>query len=158
MGPVNIQPRFSVTQVDWATTKESLRAVRRKVFVEEQHVPEELEWDEEDERSHHVIAVAADGTPIGTGRLLRDGHIGRMAVLKEWRGKGVGSALMRYLLRAACESGKDVVILHAQTHAFGFYAKHGFAVEGEEFMEAGIPHVVMSRVTADTNGTADERR
>ena len=127
----------------------SLRTVRWKVFVEEQHVPEDLEWDDEDERSDHVMAVARDGAPIGTGRLLRDGHIGRMAVLKEWRGQGVGSALMIHLLRLARESGHEVVRLHAQTHAAGFYAKHGFAADGGEFMEAGIPHVVMSRATAD---------
>jgi predicted GNAT family N-acyltransferase len=138
-------PAFSVEQVDWFAGRESLRAVRWKVFVEEQHVPEELEWDDEDERSHHVIAVAADGMPIGTGRLLRDGHIGRMAVLKEWRGKGVGSALLQCLLSLARAKGNGVVKLHAQTHAAGFYAKHGFVPEGGEFMEAGIPHVVMTR-------------
>ena len=139
------RPQYSVAQVDWATGKDALRAVRWKVFVEEQRVPEELEWDEADERSDHVVAVATDGTPIGTGRLLRDGHIGRMAVLKEWRGRGVGSALMDRLLRCARESGHEVVVLHAQTHAAGFYAKHGFIAQGAQFMEAGMPHVVMTR-------------
>jgi predicted GNAT family N-acyltransferase len=136
-------------QVDWPTGKDSLRVVRRKVFIEEQQVPEELEWDGEDEVSSHVLAVAADGMPIGTARLLRDGHIGRMAVVKEWRGRGVGSALMSHLLDLARASGHEVVRLHAQTHAAGFYAKHGFAVEGGEFMEAGIPHVVMTRTLGD---------
>lgn len=149
MAAVNKPPRYSVAQVDWATSKDSLRVVRRKVFVEEQRVPEDLEWDEEDERSDHVMAVAADGTAIGTGRLLRDGHIGRMAVLKEWRGRGVGSALMGYLLGLARKSGHGVVKLHAQTHAEGFYVKHGFAVEGAEFIEAGIPHVVMVRTLTE---------
>ena len=137
-------PLFTIKPVEWSTGKDALRAVRRKVFVEEQHVPEELEWDDEDERSDHVMAVALDGTPIGTGRLLRDGHIGRMAVLKEWRGLGVGDALMTHLLGLARRSGRTVVVLHAQTHAVGFYARHGFATEGGEFIEEGIPHFVMT--------------
>src|SRR5687767_4555759 len=113
------RPSYSVTQVDWAAARESLRAVRYKVFVEEQRVPEELEWDGEDALSAHALA-AADGSPIGTGRLLRDGHIGRMAVLEAWRGRGVGSALLTLLLRMAGESGHPIVRLHAQTHAQGF--------------------------------------
>ena len=137
------QPAYSVREVRWDEGRAELRAVRWKVFVEEQRVPEALEWDEEDEPSRHVVAVAANGTPIGTGRLLRDGHIGRMAVLKEWRNQGVGRALMELLLRMARESGHTAVRLHAQTHAAGFYARHGFVAEGDEFMEAGIPHVVM---------------
>ena len=139
---------YTIEAVDWHHGADALRAVRWKVFVEEQRVPAEQEWDEEDERSRHVLAVAADGTPIGTGRLLRDGHIGRMAVLKEWRGRGVGNALMIRLLRMAGDAGHRTVKLNAQTHAAGFYARHGFAVEGGEFMEAGIPHVVMTRALA----------
>ncbi len=90
---VDKTPSFKVVQANWPTGKDSLRVVRRKVFIEEQQVPEELEWDGEDEVSSHVLAVAADGMPIGTARLLRDGHIGRMAVLKEWRRRGVGQRL-----------------------------------------------------------------
>jgi predicted GNAT family N-acyltransferase len=144
MAPMNEQPRFFVRQAPWAADRESLYAVRFAVFVEEQNVPPELELDEEDERSVHVLALAADGTAIGTGRLLRDGHIGRMAVLKAWRGRGVGGALMDHLLRLAATAGHRIVKLNAQTHAVGFYARHGFVAEGEEFMEAGIPHVVMT--------------
>lgn len=141
---------YTVTAVDWIAGERALRAVRIKVFVEEQRVPEALEWDGLDESSSHVIAVAAGGTPIGTGRLLRDGHIGRMAVLEEWRGRGVGSALLERLLAIAVKAGLEEVKLHAQTHATGFYARHGFTAEGGEFMEAGIPHVVMSRKTTGT--------
>jgi predicted GNAT family N-acyltransferase len=137
--------QFTIRHVAWAASWDDLHAIRRKVFIEEQQVPEELEWDGEDEASTHVLAVAADGMPIGTARLLRDGHIGRMAVLKEWRRRGVGSALMSHLLGVARASGHAVVRLHAQAHAAGFYAKHGFSVEGGEFIEAGIPHVVMTR-------------
>ena len=137
--------QYTIREIDWATGKEALGAVRFKVFVEEQHVPEDEEWDAQDATSRHVLAAAPDGTPIGTGRLLRDGHIGRMAVLKEWRGRGVGSALMARLLLLAREARHEVVRLHAQTHALGFYEKLGFVAEGEEFMEANIPHFVMTR-------------
>jgi len=137
-------PPYSVREVDWIADRDALRAVRWKVFVEEQHVPEDEEWDDEDPVSRHVVAATAEGTPIGTGRLLRDGHIGRMAVLAQWRGRGVGSTVLARLLQLAREARHAVVRLHAQTHAIGFYEKHGFAVEGEEFMEAGIPHYVMS--------------
>jgi predicted GNAT family N-acyltransferase len=142
-------PPFPVRAVNWYASEKALRAIRTRVFVQEQNVPEELEWDGLDEASYHVLAVAADGTPIGTARLMRDGRIGRMAVLKEWRGRGVGSALLRYLLVIAHKMGFDEVELHAQTHAVPFYARHGFRVAGEEFIEAGIPHVVMRRTTKD---------
>lgn len=146
--------QFAVREVDWGAAREPLRAVRRAVFIEEQHVPEDLEWDDDDGLSRHVVAVAVDGTAVGTGRLLRDGHIGRMAVLKPWRGRGVGRAMMEYLMQLAGEAGHDAVVLHAQTHAIGFYARHGFIVKGDEFMEAGIPHVVMTRSLA--RGTGDQ--
>ena len=142
---MNPTPPYTIRETDWATGREALGAVRFKVFVEEQRVPEDEEWDAEDLHSRHVVAVTADGIPIGTGRLLRDGHIGRMAVLKEWRGKGVGRALMQALLRLAHETGHRAVRLHAQTHATGFYERQGFVAAGEVFMEAGIPHVMMSR-------------
>ena len=137
-------PPFVVRAVNWQATRDKLHAVRRTVFIEEQHVPEELEWDEIDERCYHVLAFAADGTPIGTGRLVLDGHIGRMAVLKEWRGKGVGSAILKFLLVLAQKEGFESVQLHAQRQAVSFYAKHGFKAAGKEFMEAGIPHRAMT--------------
>jgi predicted GNAT family N-acyltransferase len=146
---VNTAPQFVVKPVNWLASQEAIRALRTRVFVEEQRIPEELEWDDEDEHSYHVLVYASDGTPVGTGRLLRDGRIGRMAVLKEWRGRGAGSALMKYLLWLANKMGFDEVKLHAQTRAAPFYQKHGFQPEGEVFMEAGIPHIVMRRTTAD---------
>lgn len=141
---VSTRPEFTVRPVGWDTHHEELYAIRRTVFIEEQNVPEELEWDEIDERCYHVLAFAADGTPIGTGRLLLDGHIGRMAVLKAWRGKGVGSAILKMLLVLAQKEGFESVRLHAQTHAVDFYAKHGFKAAGKKFMEAGIPHRKMT--------------
>src|SRR5256885_14832476 len=91
-------PSFIVRPVNWLATRDKLHAVRRTVFIEEQKVPEELEWDEADEHSYHVLATTQDGTPIGTGRLKLDCQIGRMAVVKEWRGRGVGAAIMQLLL------------------------------------------------------------
>ena len=143
---MSAKPEYTVREVGWIDGRPALAAVRVKVFVEEQHVPEDEEWDAEDAHCRHVLAVTAAGAPIGTGRLLRDGHIGRMAVLEEWRGRGIGSALMRRLLELAREERHEVVRLHAQTHALGFYEKLGFVAEGKEFLEAGIPHFRMSRI------------
>jgi predicted GNAT family N-acyltransferase len=142
------EPAFVVRPVNWEATREKLHAVRHSVFVEEQKVPEELEWDEADERAYHVLATTADGKPIGTGRLKLDCHIGRMAVLRPWRGRGVGSTMLKALVELAKKEGCEVVRLHAQTHALEFYARYGFAAVGEEFDEAGIPHRLMQLTLA----------
>jgi predicted GNAT family N-acyltransferase len=140
---------FTVGPIDWSTGEGLLKAIRMTVFVEEQGVPEALEWDGLDAGARHVVAVASGGKPIGTGRLLPDAHIGRMAVLKEWRGRGVGGALLDTLLVLANRAGYGTVQLHAQTHALEFYRKRGFIAQGGEFMEAGIPHFLMTRATVD---------
>jgi YD repeat-containing protein len=137
------QRGFIARHADWAVDGASLRAVRRSVFIDEQGVPESLEWDAFDRRSRHVIAEA-DGRPIGTGRLLPDGQIGRLAVLAQWRGRGVGAALLALLLEAARRNGCPQVTLNAQTRAIGFYARFGFRAHGPEFDDAGIPHVRMA--------------
>jgi predicted GNAT family N-acyltransferase len=137
------QPTFIIRPVNWKASRDKLNAVRRSVFIEEQGVPEELEWDGLDEHSYHVLALDDEGSPIGTGRLLLDGHIGRMAVVKAWRGRGVGSAILRALLVLAQKEGHATAKLNAQTHALPFYKKHGFRPFGDEFMEAGIPHQAM---------------
>ena len=135
--------KFSVRNADWTRDKAALQAIRREVFVIEQRVPEHEEWDDRDVVCRHMLAIAHDGVPIGTGRLLPDGYIGRMAVLKPWRGHGVGRALLLKLLETAREYGHSEIRLHAQTHALEFYRKHGFTPLGAEFMEAGIPHYEM---------------
>jgi predicted GNAT family N-acyltransferase len=122
-----------------------LSRVRRIVFIDEQRVPENLEWDEVDPACVHAIAESAAGAAIGCGRLLPDGHVGRMAVLAPWRGRGVGDALLTRLVEAARERGHARVILNAQVQAMPFYARHGFAPQGEAFEEAGIAHQVMTR-------------
>ncbi|MFD7533351.1 GNAT family N-acetyltransferase [Streptomyces sp. NPDC059849] len=136
--------------------------VRRAVFVGEQEVPEEIEYDELDAVALHVVAVAADGSALGTGRLLHGaaaagrtggdpavGSLGRLAVTRQARGLGVGGALVRAIEDAARELGLDAVDLHAQTHALGFYERLGYVAYGPEFPDAGIPHRAMRRTLRD---------
>jgi predicted GNAT family N-acyltransferase len=146
---VDASRRFSLRLVDWSGGEVPLRAVRTAVFVVEQAIPAELEWDAFDGVSVHVLAVDARGDPIGCGRLLPDGHIGRMAVLAAWRGQGVGAAIFEQLVDTACRRGDGRLRLHAQTQAMPFYARFGFAPVGAEFMEAGIPHRTMERMLAN---------
>ena len=122
------------------------------VFVVEQNIPVELEWDQWDDGSLHAVAASAAGDPVGTGRLLpasfdlrspATGHIGRMAVLASARRHGVGSAILQALMQAAPKQGCTGVVLHAQSYVVPFYAHHGFVIEGDEFVEAGIPHRIM---------------
>ncbi len=134
---------ITLAVADWARDEAELYEVRRMVFVQEQQVPEDLERDEFDPLSLHVVARDSDGRAIGTGRLLPDGHIGRVAVLRQWRGRQVGYRLMQTLLQQALERDFSEVILNAQTNAISFYEKLGFRAEGAEFMDAGIPHRAM---------------
>jgi len=136
---------FTVRLVDWAYGVDGLRAVRRTVFIEEQAIPEDMEWDEFDTVSRHAIAEDATGRAVGCGRLLPDGHIGRLAVLRDWRGRGVGAALLVHLMDLARSRGHARTILEAQTRAMPFYVRHGFAAVGDEYLEAGIPHRTMTR-------------
>jgi len=138
-------PSYSVRISSWNDAQNAARRVRFAVFVEEQGVPADIELDEWDAASEHAIAVDAAGRPIATGRLLPDGHVGRMAVLPDWRRRGVGAAILEALLARAMDRGIERAILNAQTHARGFYARFGFAQVGGEFMEAGIPHITMER-------------
>ena len=135
---------FRIRLADWENDQPALREIREQVFVIEQSVPHEMEWDEFDSASRHVLAEAG-GRTIGTGRLLPDGHIGRMAVLPEWREQGVGSALLQTLLDLARAAGHERAILNAQVQAMPFYRRFGFVADGAEYLEAGIPHVAMSR-------------
>lgn len=139
---------FFVVVSDWNDAAERARLIRERVFIEEQGVPRELEWDEHDEVARHALAFAEHGRVVGTGRLLPDGHVGRMAVLRRWRGYGIGTAILRALVAEATHLGMAQLVLHAQTRAVGFYERFGFLREGEEFMEAGIAHVTMRRPLA----------
>lgn len=139
---------FHVEAIEYATGLADLRAVRETVFVQEQQVPLEEEWDALDPLCRHVIARDPAGSPIGTGRLTPEHRIGRMAVLADWRGQGVGDAMLAALMAEARKLGWAVISLNAQVSAEPFYARQGFIPEGERFMEAGIEHQSMRRVLA----------
>ena len=130
---------------DWQSMRRWAEPLRFAVFVEEQKVPPEIELDSFDALSIHAVAFDANGAAVGTGRLLPDGHIGRMAVTKSARGGGVGSALLIALMDEARRRGHREAVLSAQTHAIDFYAKHSFSVQGNVYDDAGIPHVDMRR-------------
>jgi predicted GNAT family N-acyltransferase len=136
---------------DWATLGPEARRVRLAVFVEEQGIAPELELDARDAGATHAVVADATGRPIGTGRLLPDAHIGRMAVLAEFRGQGVGRRILRALVAVARERGIPELRLHAQMTAVDFYAGEGFEAIGEEYEEAGIPHRTMRRVLDTAN-------
>jgi predicted GNAT family N-acyltransferase len=138
-----IRNDFHVEPASWEHDRADLRAVREQVFLIEQKIPPEMEWDELDARSRHVLARDRGGRPIGTGRLTPERGIGRVAVLAQWRDKGIGEAIMRVLLEQARLLGYPAVELHAQSHAIAFYAKLGFAPYGEEFLECDIAHRMM---------------
>ena len=137
-----------LTLGDWSSQSAGAQAVRHEVFVLEQKVPLEMEWDEMDRVCVHAVVWDDSGVPVATGRLLPDGHIGRMAVRKPARGKGIGAAILAALIGEAKKRGDQAVMLNAQTHAEAFYQRYGFMREGEEFMEAGIPHIHMRRSLA----------
>lgn len=128
---------------DWTQLARLAEPIRFEVFVREQNVPADIELDELDPLSVHAVAYDDLGVAVGTGRLLPDGHIGRMAVLQPARGRGVGSALLIALMGEARSRGHAAAVLSAQTHAIPFYARHGYTVCSEPYMDAGIPHVDM---------------
>jgi len=128
---------------DWNTLQKDAQAVRYAVFVVEQKIPAELEWDVNDAQCLHAVAYDERGEAVGTGRLLPDSHIGRMAVLASGRNQGVGAAILRALMAQAKLRGDSYVRLNAQQSAENFYAREGFARDGEIFMEAGIAHIGM---------------
>ncbi len=134
---------FRIELLGWDDARERASAIRFEVFVAEQGVPREIELDEHDAGSLHALAYDETGHAVGTGRLLADGHIGRMAVRREWRGRGVGGAMLERLIDAARARGDAEVALSAQVHALDFYRAYGFAEEGEIYFEAGIAHRAM---------------
>ncbi|MFF0018338.1 GNAT family N-acetyltransferase [Streptomyces sp. NPDC005374] len=150
---------YTVRVAEDPADREACFAVRKEVFVGEQGVPEDLEYDAYDAVAVHVLAVREDGEPIGAGRLLYGeaaagktggdltvGSLGRLAVTQAARGLGVGAALVRAVEDAARARGLAAVDLHAQTHALGFYERLGYVAYGPEYPEAGIPHRAMRRV------------
>lgn len=136
---------FRVSSGDWPSMQAHAMPLREQIFVIEQNVPADLEMDEFDAVSHHAVVYDADAVAIGTGRLLPDGHVGRMAVAANWRGQGVGRALLLHLMDEARARNYRELRLNAQTHAAKFYQQFGFVQVGGEFMEAGIAHCEMMK-------------
>ncbi len=145
---MSIAPELLIVEIGDAHDRmQQAWEIRRRVFIEEQHVPEEIELDADDSRAFHVLALE-DGRPVGCGRMLDHGayvKIGRMAVVRERRGAGVGRRILEFLIESARRRGVKRVMLDAQVHAEGFYRKQGFTPMGDVFEEAGILHRRMQR-------------
>ena len=140
-----MEDALSLRIVDWPEAEALVMPLREAVFVVEQGVPAELERDEFDAVSRHAVAQDANGAVIATGRLLPDGHVGRMAVAANARGRGVGGRVLEALVAEAGVRGLAEVVLNAQLQAEAFYRRHGFVPEGGVFLEAGIEHRCMRR-------------
>ncbi len=132
-----------ITAGSWEALGVAASEIRRRVFIDEQRVPQDEEWDGLDPECQHFLAML-DGQPVGTARLLPDGHIGRVAVLFEARGAGMGERLMQAAIEAARQANHAQVALSAQVHALAFYERLGFVAHGDEFLDAGIPHREMT--------------
>ena len=137
--------KLEIFTANWKTYQSDLRKIREAVFINEQSVPEELEWDEDDSSAIHFL-VRSDNVYIATGRLKPDGQIGRMAVIKPFRRRGIGSELLDYILLKSKECGFKKVFLHAQVNVADFYRNKNFVASGDIFEEANIPHQTMFKV------------
>jgi len=134
-----------ITITSFAGSAAEIKSVRDAVFGHEQCVAREIDFDGKDPDCVHVVATDASGTPIGTGRVQPDGRIGRLSVLKPWRGQGIGTRMLEALVASARDRGLEKVYLHAQVQAIPFYKGRGFEPDGAEFLEAGMRHVTMTR-------------
>ncbi|TVP85958.1 MAG: GNAT family N-acetyltransferase [Thioalkalivibrio sp.] len=137
--------RIRIQEASWPADRVALQTVRCEVFVKEQNVPRSLEFDGLDATALHWLALTPEEEPVGTLRLLPSGQIGRMAVMRDHRGRGIGSRLLNHAIAAAEAHGWDEVWLNAQYASRGFYAPHGFIVISDIFEDAGIPHQRMLR-------------
>jgi predicted GNAT family N-acyltransferase len=135
---------FTVSLVSWHDGEPLLKSIREEVFIREQAIPPELEWDGLDESCRHALALSHQGNAIGCGRMSAGGHIGRISVLPQWRKQKVGTAIMEALLDYARAHDYKQVDVDAQTHAVPFYRSFGFAEQGKEFIDAGLPHIKMT--------------
>lgn len=144
---------FTVHLISWHDGEPLLRSIREKVFIQEQGVPAELEWDGKDDVSHHALALTANGEAVGCGRITPDGHIGRVAVMPEWRHKRVGSAILELLVDYARTQHYDQVELNAQVQVMPLYESFGFEAKGKVFMDANIPHRKMTLKLKDSDIT-----
>ena len=141
----NLMSKFNIVAADWATLKQDAQSIRERVFIQEQQIDAAEEWDAQDPISLHFV-VYADLKPIATARLLDNNSIGRVAVLKAYRGQGIGQLLMLDIIQQAQKQQRKALKLSAQVHAIAFYQGLGFKVEGAEYLDCGIPHRDMSLI------------
>lgn len=135
--------QFQILSGNWAQFEQAAKLIREQVFIQEQHIAPEDEWDAEDAVSLHFIVYDQEAQPIATARLMNSNSIGRVAVLKAYRGKGIGKLLMEAVISQARIERRDFLKLSSQGHAISFYAGLGFAAEGEEYLDCGIAHIDM---------------
>ncbi len=140
------QAHWQIETVSWQEAKQMLSEIRTRVFIEEQQVPIALEWDGLDANAYHLLAKNQTQEAIGCARVLANGSIGRMAVLKPWRDLGVGTALLQFAINYAKSQAWHMVTLSAQTHAIPFYERCGFKVISQPYLDAGILHQDMQLV------------
>lgn len=144
LNPPTLTPIVKVRQVRWPADASELESIREQVFIKEQNIPPHLEWDGQEQDSQHFIAYH-NGTPVGTARLVKHYKLTRMAVLKHYRGQGIGSALLKAVSRSAMHAGMSELVADSQLDALGFYLGHSFTVSGDSFYDANILHKPISK-------------
>lgn len=142
---------MKITTLDWDTARQYAKPIRRAVFIEEQSVPEVMEWDNLDDGAVHALAFNEQSEAVGYARLLDTHQLGRMAVLPEYRHRGLGTRLMNTLEKVARERQFDHIFLHAQVQALPFYERQGYLPQGAPFEEAGIPHLLMIKLLGEND-------
>ena len=141
---------FRVQSGHWNKLEQEAKFIRKQVFIIEQNIPEEEEWDDQDMISDHFVVYDQD-QPIATARLLQNNSVGRVAVLKAYRGQGIGSMIMLEIIRQAHQQDRTFLQLSSQVHAISFYEKLGFSIQGDAYDECGIPHIKMQLVIETKN-------
>ena len=136
---------FRVQSGHWDKLEQDAKFIRKQVFIIEQNIPEEEEWDDQDMISDHFVVYDQD-QPIATARLLQNNSVGRVAVLKAYRGQGIGRMIMLEIIRQAHQQDRKFLQLSSQVHAISFYEKLGFSIQGDAYDECGIPHIKMQLV------------
>lgn len=141
---------FRVQSGHWDKLEQDAKFIRKQVFIIEQNIPEEEEWDDQDMISDHFVVYDQD-QPIATARLLQNNSVGRVAVLKAYRGQGIGCMIMLEIIRQAHQQDRKFLQLSSQVHAISFYEKLGFSIQGDAYDECGIPHIKMQLVIETKN-------
>lgn len=146
---------YRVQSGHWDKLEQDAKFIRKQVFIIEQNIPEEEEWDDQDMISDHFVVYDQD-QPIATARLLQNNSVGRVAVLKAYRGQGIGRMIMLEIIRQAHQQDRKFLHLSSQVHAISFYEKLGFSIQGDAYDECGIPHIKMQLVIETKNHSNEE--